>query len=50
MSGQALSIVGDGAETRDWTYVGDIGKCLLTIGEREDHRVIDMASLVVHNV
>lgn len=59
MSGQALPITGDGTETRDWTYVDDIVNGLLAMGIREeaigeainlgsgeDHRVVDMASIV----
>ena len=59
MNGQALPITGDGTETRDWTYVGDIVNGLLAMGVREEaigeafnlgagkeQRVIDMA----HNV
>ena len=59
MSGKALPITGDGTETRDWTYVGDIINGLLAMGIKEEaigeainlgsgveHRVIDMANLV----
>jgi UDP-glucose 4-epimerase len=59
MNGQALPITGDGTETRDWTYVGDIINGLLAMGVREEaigesinlgsgieHRVIDMANTV----
>jgi len=59
MSEQALPITGDGTETRDWTYVDDIVDGLLAMGIREeaigeainlgsgeDHRVVDMASIV----
>lgn len=59
MKGQALPITGDGTETRDWTYVGDIVNGLLAMGIREEaigeafnlgaskeQRVIDMANTV----
>jgi len=59
MKGQALPITGDGTETRDWTYVGDIVNGLLAMGVREEaigeafnlgaskeQRVIDMANSV----
>jgi nucleoside-diphosphate-sugar epimerase len=59
MNGQPLPITGDGTETRDWTYVGDIVNGLLAMGIREEaigeainigsgteQRVIDMASIV----
>jgi nucleoside-diphosphate-sugar epimerase len=59
MQGQALPITGDGTETRDWTYVGDIVNGLLLMGVREEaigeafnlgagkeQRVIDMANSV----
>ena len=59
MKGQALPITGDGTETRDWTYVGDIVNGLLAMGVREaaigeafnlgagkEQRVIDMANAV----
>jgi nucleoside-diphosphate-sugar epimerase len=59
MNGQALPITGQGTETRDWTYVGDICNGLLAMGIEEeaigeainlgsgkDHRVIDMANRV----
>ena len=59
MNKQALPITGDGAETRDWTYVDDIITGLLAMGIREEaigeainlgsgmeHRVIDMAQMV----
>jgi UDP-glucose 4-epimerase len=36
MNGQALPITGDGTETRDWTYVDDIIKGLLSMGIREE--------------
>jgi UDP-glucose 4-epimerase len=35
MKGLALPITGDGTETRDWTYVGDIVNGLLAMGVRE---------------
>ena len=35
MKGLALPITGDGTETRDWTYVGDIVSGLLAMGVRE---------------
>ena len=54
-----LPITGDGAETRDWTYVDDIVNGLLAMGVREEavgeainlgsgkeHKVIDMAKTV----
>jgi UDP-glucose 4-epimerase len=59
MNGQALPITGDGTETRDWTYVGDIVNGLLAMGLEEkavgeainlgsstEHRVVDMAEKV----
>jgi nucleoside-diphosphate-sugar epimerase len=59
MKGLPLPITGDGTETRDWTYVGDIVKGLLAMGVREEaigeafnlgaskeQRVIDMANAV----
>ena len=59
MSGRPLPITGDGTETRDWTYVGDIVNGLLAMGVREEalgeafnlgagkeQRVIDMANSV----
>lgn len=61
MNEQPLPITGDGTETRDWTYVGDIINGLLAMGVREEaigeafnlgsakeHRVIDMANMVNH--
>jgi nucleoside-diphosphate-sugar epimerase len=59
MSGRPLPITGDGTETRDWTYVGDIVRGLLLMGVRDEavgeafnlgagreQRVIDMATIV----
>lgn len=59
MKGQPLPITGEGTETRDWTYVGDIINGLLTMGVRDEavgeafnlgsgreQRVIDMANKV----
>jgi len=59
MNGQPLPITGDGTESRDWTYVGDIIDGLLAMGIKEevvgeavnlgsgrDHRVIDLANIV----
>lgn len=59
MNGQPLPITGDGNETRDWTFVGDIINGLLSMGFREDaigeainlgsskeHKVIDMANKI----
>jgi UDP-glucose 4-epimerase len=59
MKGQPLPITGEGTETRDWTYVGDIVNGLLAMGVREEaigeafnlgaskeQRVIDMANSV----
>jgi nucleoside-diphosphate-sugar epimerase len=59
MKGMPLPITGDGTETRDWTYVGDIVNGLLAMGIREEaigeafnlgaskeQRVIDMAKKV----
>ncbi|WP_295722001.1 NAD-dependent epimerase/dehydratase family protein [uncultured Methanobrevibacter sp.] len=56
---QALPITGEGTETRDWTFVGDICNGLIAMGIEEeaigeainlgsgqDHRVIDMANRV----
>ena len=61
MSGKPLPITGDGTETRDWTYVGDIVNGLLAMGVREEavgeafnlgagkeQRVIDMANAVLN--
>ncbi|PWR72755.1 NAD-dependent epimerase/dehydratase family protein [Methanospirillum lacunae] len=59
MKGLPLPITGDGTETRDWTYVGDIVNGLLAMGVQEkaigeafnlgagkEQRVIDMANAV----
>lgn len=59
MNKRMLPITGDGKETRDWTYVGDIINGLLAMGIREEaigeainlgsgkeQRVIDMAKMV----
>ena len=59
MNKQPLPITGDGSETRDWTYVGDIVNGLLAMGIRDEAigeainlgsatvtRVIDMAHQV----
>jgi UDP-glucose 4-epimerase len=59
MSRFPLPITGDGSETRDWTYVGDIVNGLLAmgivedavgeainLGSGEEHRVVDMARMV----
>ena len=59
MKGLPLPITGDGSETRDWTYVGDIVNGLLAMGVKEkaigeafnlgtgrEQRVIDMANMV----
>ena len=59
MKGQPLPITGEGTETRDWTYVGDIVNGLLAMGVRDEaigeafnlgsakeQRVIDMANMV----
>ncbi|WP_409200953.1 NAD-dependent epimerase/dehydratase family protein [Methanobrevibacter sp. DSM 116169] len=59
MTNQALPITGDGSETRDWTFVGDIVNGLVAMGIEEraigeainlgsskDHKVIDMANKV----
>ncbi len=59
MKGMPLPITGDGTETRDWTYVGDIVNGLLAMAIREEaigeafnlgaskeQRVIDMATMV----
>jgi len=59
MNREALPITGNGTETRDWTYVGDIVDGLLAMGIREEavgeainlgsgkeHRVIDLANMV----
>lgn len=59
MNHQALPITGEGSETRDWTFVGDICNGLIAmgieeeaigeainLGSGEDHRVIDMANRV----
>ena len=60
MKGQPLPITGDGTETRDWTYVGDIVAGLLAMGIKEkaigeafnlgagkEQRVIDMANSIL---
>jgi UDP-glucose 4-epimerase len=36
MTGKILPITGDGTETRDWTYVGDIVNGLLAAGVKEE--------------
>ena len=59
MTGKTLPITGDGTETRDWTYVGDIVNGLLAAGVRKEAigeainlgsgtetRVIDLANEV----
>jgi len=59
MNKRMLPITGDGSETRDWTYVGDIITGLLAMGIRKEaigeainlgsgkeQRVIDMAKMV----
>lgn len=59
LNGQALPITGDGSETRDWTYVGDIVNGLLAmgladkaigeainLGSEKEHKVADMARMV----
>jgi nucleoside-diphosphate-sugar epimerase len=59
MKGLPLPITGDGTETRDWTFVGDLVNGLVAMGAREEavgeafnlgsgveHRVIDMAKIV----
>ncbi|KZX16557.1 UDP-glucose 4-epimerase [Methanobrevibacter cuticularis] len=59
MTNHALPITGDGSETRDWTFVGDIVDGLLAMGIKQeaigeainlgsgkDHKVIDMANKV----
>jgi UDP-glucose 4-epimerase len=59
MNGKPLPITGDGSETRDWTYVGDIINGLLAMGIKEEaigeainlgssieHQVIDMANII----
>jgi len=59
MNGQPLPITGDGTETRDWTYVGDIVNGLLAMGVKDEaigeafnlgagkeERVIDMANSI----
>jgi len=59
MKGMPLPITGDGSETRDWTYVGDIVNGLLAmgivddavgeainLGSGQEHRVVDMARMV----
>lgn len=60
MKGLPLPITGDGTETRDWTYVGDLVNGLLVMGIKEkaigeafnlgagkEQRVIDMANSVL---
>jgi UDP-glucose 4-epimerase len=59
MKGKPLPITGNGSETRDWTYVGDIIDGLLTmgikkeaigeafnLGSSKEHTVLEMATLV----
>ena len=59
MQGEALPITGDGSETRDWTYVGDIVNGLIAMGIKEkavgeainlgsgtETRVVDMAKII----
>ena len=59
IQGKALPITGDGSETRDWTYVGDIVNGLLAmgiviealgeainLGSGKETRVINMAEMV----
>jgi UDP-glucose 4-epimerase len=59
MKGIPLPITGEGTETRDWTYVGDIVNGLVAMGIEEaaigeafnlgsgiDHQVIEMATIV----
>jgi UDP-glucose 4-epimerase len=59
MTGQALPITGEGSETRDWTFIGDIVNGLLAMGLEEraigeainlgsskEHRVLEMAEMV----
>lgn len=59
MNKQPLPITGDGTETRDWTYVGDIVNGLLAMGQEDkaigkainlgsstEHKVVDMAKMV----
>lgn len=59
MNGLPLPITGDGTETRDWTYVGDIVDGLLAmgvvdkaigeainLGSGKENRVVDMAATV----
>ena len=59
MQGNPLPITGDGSETRDWTFVGDIVNGLLAMGVKEnaigeainlgsgtETRVVDMAKIV----
>lgn len=61
--GQALPITGDGSETRDWTYVGDVVDGLLRMAVIEeaigdafnlatgsDNEVIEMAQLINERV
>lgn len=59
MNGQPLPITGEGSETRDWTFIGDIVNGLLAMGLEEkaigeainlgsskEHRVLEMAEMV----
>lgn len=59
MNKQPLPITGDGSETRDWTYVGDIVNGLLAmayyeeaigeainLGSGKEHKVIELANIV----
>jgi len=61
MKGEPLPITGEGSETRDWTYVGDIVNGLLSMGLKEkavgeainlgsskEHTVLEMAEMVNH--
>lgn len=59
MCGEALSVTGDGTETRDWTFIDDILDGVLVMGVKPEavgeainlgsgteHRVIDLARIV----
>jgi len=59
MKGRVLPITGDGSETRDWTYVGDIVNGLLAMGIKDgaigeainlgsgqETKVIEMANMI----
>lgn len=36
LAGQPLTVVGDGEQTRDFTYVGDVADAVVTVGDHND--------------